>query len=235
MTITHHHFDDFAALETALVARLARGLSSALSDHGKASLVCAGGTTPLPLYETLSHAELDWSHVWAIPSDERWAGRDTDASNERNIRAHLGINHAKDLNIIPFKTDDATPEQGAPKTEAVLAATWPGKFDITVLGMGDDGHTASLYPNAPGLLEALDTSRPERVRAVQAKGAQGSEARLTLTLKALLNSEVIIILTKGASKKNTFQWASGEGGIVDAPVRAILRQSETPVEWWWAP
>jgi 6-phosphogluconolactonase len=119
------------------------------------------------------------------------------------------------------------------------AAAWetfarvPRPFDVTVLGMGDDGHTASLFPRSPNLGPALDPSAAAGCVGMHAPTEP--HARLSLNLSALLGSRLVYILLLGEAKLATFNAASGGGAVEDMPVRAVLRQDRTPVEVMWAP
>lgn len=234
MTVTERFFGSFDLLIETLSTEIAAELDAGVVANGAASLVCAGGTTPFPLYEALSKAPIGWDKVGITLSDERWADTDSPASNEGGLRKRLLVNAAAPARLVPFMTAHATPQEAEAEVGAAVA-TLALPFDVVVLGMGTDGHTASLYPNAPGLQAALDVSDPALVRGVMAVGAQGSENRMTLSLRGLLNARKIRIVVKGQDKLEAYRWAQSEGPVEEAPVRAILRQTETPVEFCWAP
>ena len=135
---------------------------------------------------------------------------------------------------MPLKTADASPDAAEASVNAAIAAM-PRPFDVVVLGMGDDGHTASLFPHAAGLASALDVIEPDLVRAVHAENAPATGARMSLTLRAILDSELIALLIRGDAKRNAYRKAAAGTDVLEAPVRAVLNQTQTPVKVFWAP
>jgi 6-phosphogluconolactonase len=127
----------------------------------------------------------------------------------------------------------------APSPDLGAAAAWkalahiPRPYDITLLGMGDDGHMASLFPGSPNLKSALDLEASEGCVGMRSPSAP--QARLSLNLRALLDSRHIFILILGEAKLRTYGEACGPGPVEEMPVRAVLRQQRLPVEVVWAP
>ena len=220
----------FRTLADDIVARLKQGVAA----EGAASLVCSGGTTPGALYDILAQSEAPWSKVSVTLSDERWIAPTEDGSNEKLSRTRLLVGKAAAAHLVPMKTSDATPEAAETTVSAAIAAM-PRPFDVTLLGMGDDGHTASLYPHSQGLQKSLDVSDPMLVRGVHTDHAVKTGNRMTLTLRALLDSQWIVILLKGDSKLRTYNAAIAGTDVQEMPVRALLNQSKTPVQVCWAP
>jgi 6-phosphogluconolactonase len=167
-------------------------------------------------------------------TDERWVASDDPTSNEHLVRERLLVDRAAGAWFISLKTPDDTPAAGAPEVERALAAL-PRPFDVVVLGMGADGHFASLFPQASELARALDLSRPDRVVPVHRPGAAGAADRLSLTLAAMLDARWIAILIDGDDKLEVYRQAIAGDDTSALPIRAILNQSSTPVEIWWAP
>jgi 6-phosphogluconolactonase len=219
-----------ASLADKIIARLETGVV----ERGAASMAVSGGTTPGALFDALSESDAPWDRVWITLSDERWIAPDQDGSNEHLARMRLLRGKAAAAHFVGLKTDDATPDAGAAKANAAIAA-FPRPFDVMLLGMGDDGHTASLYPHAPELKAALDTRAPALVHAVHAQNAAATGDRMTLTLRAILDSRWIAVLIKGEEKKLTYRAAEAGNNIADMPVRAILGQRDIPVDVFWAP
>ena len=225
-------YPDAAALATALAADIAATLSQAIADRGLASLVVSGGNSPLKLFQALSTRPLDWSRVCVALADERWVDPGAAGSNEKFVRDALLRNAAAAARFTGMKNAAPSPEAGA-------AAAWEGfarvprPFDVTVLGMGDDGHTASLFPHSPGLRDALDPGAAPG--CVGMRAPTEPHARLSLNLSALLDSRRVYILILGDAKWRTFAAANGPGAVEDMPVRSVLRQDHTPVEVVWAP
>ena len=225
-------YPDLGTLSRELSDRIAGYLRAAIAARGLASLVVSGGRSPVKLFECLRTQELDWSRVFVTLADERWVEPTDPASNERLVRDALLKDRAAVARFEGLKNGAATPDLGA-----VLAwkkfASVPRPFDAVVLGMGDDGHTASLFPGSPNLELALDESAAAGCVGMRAPTAP--QARLSLNLAALLDSRRIVILITGESKWQTYLAASGPGAAEQMPVRAVLRQRRTPVDVIWSP
>jgi 6-phosphogluconolactonase len=225
----------YADIETAsreLAARIAASLAAAIGARGVASLVVSGGRSPVRLFEILREQPLDWSHVCVALADERWVSPEDAGSNERLVREVLLKDHAAPARFLGLKNGAPTPDLGAVSAWETFARV-PRPFDAVVLGMGDDGHTASLFPGSPNLPRALNQAA--------AAGCVGMWApvephpRLSLNLTALLDSRRITVLITGESKWRTYAAACATGPVEDMPIRAVLRQSRTPVDVVWAP
>ncbi|MGR8934280.1 MAG: 6-phosphogluconolactonase [Gammaproteobacteria bacterium] len=230
-------FDDRASLFTALADACRAHLGAALADTGKAALLVSGGSTPAPLYETLGQSDLDWANIHVALVDERWVDKEHSASNEALICRTLLNNKAANAPFTAMKTADASAAAGCAETEAKYRSL-PRPFSVTILGMGSDGHTASLFPHAQGLAEALAADSAQLtapIIAEQSAVTGPNTERLSLTLHGLLQSSRLIILLTGEDKLAVFRAAQGEGAVEDMPVRAILRQHTVPVELYWAP
>ena len=218
----------------ALAREIATRLTAAVAAQGQASLAATGGSTPGPLYDALSQAPVPWDKVSVTLTDERWVPGDHPASNERLVRSRLLADHAAGAWFVGLKTPDPSPAAGAEDVEKAISAL-PRPFDVVVLGMGLDGHFASLFPGAPELAQGLDASRPDLVIPVRREEAAGASARLSLTLRAVLESRWIAILIDGPEKLDVYRSALAGDDESQLPIRAILKQSSTPVDIWWAP
>lgn len=210
------------ALAEGLAAAVAEGLRAAIAEKGAASLGLPGGTTPAPFMEALSRQPLDWTRVTVFPADERWVPDDSPRSNAGLIRAHLLQGPADRARLIGLY-DPAfdSPEAGAPAAAGRLAGVLPP--DVLVLGMGNDMHTASLFPGAPQLPRALDPDAPP-VMAMTGP-APDHEPRLSLTLPALRAAGARHLLLTGADKRETLDRALAlEPGtdFAAAPILALL-------------
>jgi 6-phosphogluconolactonase len=227
-------FDDSDALDAAVAELIAERLAEGVERRGEASLVCSGGTTPGRLYDILSGRDLPWAKVDVTGSDERWLDPSDPASLDHLLHARLLKGRAAPAHFTPLKTADPRPEDGEAEVSARLAAL-PRPFDVVLLGMGADGHTASLFPRAPGLAEALDVSDPALARAVTPEHAAGSTQRMSLTLRALLDSRLIVLMFRGRDKLAVFDAAREATDPLAVPVSAVLRQEAVPVLAYWAP
>jgi 6-phosphogluconolactonase len=229
------HEETFFPDRKRLIAGLAADLSERLADiikkRRKASLALAGGTTPGPLYEELSHRPLNWEKVSVTLTDERWVSQEDPASNEWLIRDLLLKRRAATAAFIPFKTNHAKATGGAVVTEKRIAPIMP--FDIVLLGMGPDGHIASLIPGAEGFDTAADPEGSRKVAGIHAVGAAGSPERMTLTVPGILSSRRIILLFMGLDKLNVYNEAKEGRGT--SPIKDLLAQKKVPFHAFWAP
>jgi 6-phosphogluconolactonase len=220
------------AQAATLAAALAADLAAALTRRPRASLVVSGGRTPAAMLAQLAAHAIDWPRVQITLADERWVGTDDAASNERLVRAALLKGPAARAQLIGMKNSAATPGLGAAAAWAAIGAM-AQPFDAVVVGMGDDGHTASLFPGSAELAAGLDLRSPPGCIAVHPPAAP--HERLSLNLAALLRSRRICIQISGAQKWQVYQSALEPGPVEQMPVRALLRQREVPVEVYWCP
>ncbi len=235
--IKEFFFEQRNHLFTALVAECQDVISEALSKHGVATLLVSGGTTPAPLYEALSKTDLNWKKIKIALVDERWVDQDHSASNEALIRRSLLINNAKNAEFIGMKTPAKTAAAGQNETEERYGKL-PQPFSLAIVGMGNDGHTTSLFPHADGLAEALNPDSDKLTVAINAKQSEvtgPNTERLSLSLSALMKTERLIILFTGEDKLAVFSAAQKPGPTEDMPIRALIHQEQVPVELYWAP
>ncbi len=166
-------FDHPAPLAEALAESVAEDLRAAALERGQATLVLSGGTTPELFLDALSRQLVPWSQVTITLTDERWVAVDDAASNENLIRTRLLVGDAAEARLVPLKTAAATPEEGAAEAESRLAAL-PRPFDVVVLGMGEDGHIASLFPNHPALAPGPAKEKTSACRSACRAGRRAS-------------------------------------------------------------
>ncbi|WP_426690625.1 6-phosphogluconolactonase [Rhodanobacter ginsengiterrae] len=233
LNVTTHSFTDCRIQASALAERIAERLRTALAERGHALLAVSGGSTPKELFARLSRERLDWSRVQVTLVDERWVPDSDERSNARLVKSLLLQHDAAAAQFVPLYTGDASPEAGLATADARIAAL-PLPFDAVVLGMGDDGHTASFFPGGDHLAEALDLDGHARVLPMHAGGA--GEPRITLTLPVLLQTRALYLLVTGEKKRDLLADARlGLGAARDYPVRAVLTQQRVPVAVYWCP
>jgi len=225
-------FADAQALARGVAIDVAGRLAQACATRGKATLVVSGGRSPVGFFEELRAQGLDWRRVTIALADERWVEANDPGSNERLVREVLLRGNAAVAPFIGLKNEAPSPELGAVAAWRALARL-PRPFDVTILGMGIDGHTASLFPGSPGLKDALEPDA--RPACVSMSSPQPPHARLSLNLSALLDSRHITVLILGGAKLGTYEKARATGPVEEMPVRALLRQQRVPVEIVWAP
>lgn len=225
-------YPDATTLAADLARRTAADLTAAIAARGAASLVVSGGRSPVAFFEHLRRIPIDWNRVKLALADERWVPPEDPDSNEHLVRHYLLTDCAAAAGFSGLKNPAPSPALGAAAAWSTFAAV-ARPFDVVVLGMGDDGHTASLFPASPNLASGLDLAMPAGCIAMTAPSAP--QARLSLNLSALLDSRRIVILITGESKWRTYIAALQDGAVEQMPVRAVLRQQRTPVEVVWSP
>jgi 6-phosphogluconolactonase len=227
-------FDDAESMTATLADRIVARLSDGVRRHDAASFVASGGTTPGILFDALAGRDAPWDRIFVTTTDERWVSPEDDRSNEKLIRTRLLRGRASAATFVPLMTKHATPAEAEAAVDRAVCEM-PRPFDVTLLGMGNDGHMASLFPGAKELGTALDLDRPEIVRAITPPDVARTGQRMSLTLRAIRASRSIVILIRGEEKMETFRTAMSGTDAHEMPVRAVLHQSEMPVEVYWSP
>jgi 6-phosphogluconolactonase len=213
-----------------LVAHIIKSLKQAIDKKGHASIAVSGGQTPIPLFRLLSQQNLDWHNVFITLVDDRWVDDTDDASNEKLVLTYLLQNKAKWANFVGLKNGCDNPFDGAEITDKILNKV-PMPFDVLILGMGEDGHTASLFPGATNLPAGLDMKSGRKVVGMAPLTA--SLDRITLTLPTILDSQNIYLHLVGESKMQVLEQAEKGDDIIQMPIRAILQQNKVNVIGFW--
>jgi 6-phosphogluconolactonase len=227
-----HRFPDTHALMRALSGEIQVDLAEAIAARAVASLVVSGGNTPGALFDELARESIDWSRVWITLSDERWVDATSDTSNEYLVRTRLLKANASVAHFIGLKNPAPTPEAGVEwASRALTRMSRP--YDVVVLGMGNDGHIASLFSGSLGLARALDSRAAPTCVAMNALAPP--HARISQNLAALMDSRRIVLLITGEEKWAVYQRAKNPGSSSELPVRAILHQHTTPIDVYWSP
>ncbi|MFZ5667897.1 MAG: 6-phosphogluconolactonase [Pseudomonadota bacterium] len=222
--------DQMARLVAAEVADV---LEDAVDRHGDAVLIGAGGRTPLGVYHALARTPISWRSVRVTLTDERWADPRSPDSNERMIRCALLHDAAAAARFLPLKSDAASLEEGADRVDRALQAL-RRPADVVLLGMGEDGHVASLFPGSPVLAEGLEPEGARHCVAVPAGAPLPVLPRMSLTMSALAGAGRMLLLFTGAAKRRTYERALEGGDPRELPVRAVLRNARR-LRVVWAP
>lgn len=228
----------FAAFDSrdeavAFVAGLVEGnLRRALSNKARASLLLSGGSTPGPVFQQLSQAVLDWDRVDVGLVDERWVEPDDPRSNAGLITKTLLQGPASAARLHLMKTADSTPFEGVDGV-AIAYDEIALQADIVLLGMGNDGHTASWFPGATGLDEAMSRESPHTVAGIDATGAPVAgdmPYRMTLTARAIAGARFAILYITGEEKRAVL-----EDRAANLPIHHAERILGSRLKEVWAP
>jgi 6-phosphogluconolactonase len=229
---TRHEHANADQLAAACATRIDAELDLALRERGAALAALAGGRTSPPVFRRLAIQFRDWSRVTLLPSDERWVAADHADCNLRQMReAFAGAEGIRWLSLVP-----ALPHGAASATFANGAlAPYPQAFDVCMLGMGADGHFASLFPGAPTLAAALDPANPAAAVAIEPDPmpAAGPHPRVSLTLARILRSRRLLLVISGQDKRAVLERALA--GDRRLPVAALLAATHLGAEIHWSP
>lgn len=223
-------FETRDAASLAAAEHIVAALAKRLDAQDEASLIVSGGSTPARCFAELAQADLSWPDVHIVPSDERWVPPDHEDSNEKLIRETLLTGAAADASFFGMYAEGETIGERAAAISTELR-TIPFPFACALIGMGADGHFASLFPDADNLDAALD---PEfGALCVPVQTAASPHPRLSLTLAAISRSDEVVLLIFGNDKWHTLQAASESADVF--PVSQLLKQKRAPVNVFWAP
>ena len=220
-------FSDRESLDEALAAYVVSRLQQGIAEHGTAYLVVSGGSTPIHLFSILAGADVEWGHVVVLLADERWVPVDHKDSNERLVRETLLTGKAKPaqfFSLLPTLDDEMTNVEGL----STLLGSLP-RFDVVLLGMGEDAHTASLFPCAAALREGLTTQQG----ALITRPRNAAHRRVSLSKQRLQATEQGVIHIVGEKKKTVLELARNSGDEMRYPISAFL--GPAGFDCWWAP
>ena len=218
MTFDLIQYPDRDALASGMARLLANQLRTLRPAKGVISIALPGGTTPAPMLQALAGEELSWLDINVTLTDERWVPVTSDRSNHALLNRTLFTGAAAASGFVPLYTGADTPAEGLDRINADLSRLIL-PLDIAVLGMGDDMHTASLFPGADQLEDALAADAPPAI-AITALGAP--ETRVTLTAPTLNAAQRHILIT-GAAKRTALETAQDIGDPLRAPILAVLQ------------
>lgn len=225
-----HGFGSRDELASAFAGTVAHHLAKTIAIRGEALIAVSGGTTPAKFFAALSAETIDWEKVTVTLIDERFVPMASPRSNAALVAANLLQNRAAAASFVPLYHEAQNIEAAAALADDPLRKlAWP--LDVAVLGMGNDGHTASFFPDASNLAELLDPAAGETVLPVHAPSA--GEPRLTLPMARIVAARFLALHIEGAEKRTSFEAAMGTDAT--KPIRAVIDASPGPVEVFWAP
>lgn len=231
-----HEFADAERLAEGLAAAIADGLRSAVAENGVAVFGASGGSTPFPAYRRLAAMPLPWTSLKVVIVDERWVPPGDPDHNETRIRASLLANAGDKARMLGLWSEAPTVQAAASLADARVAQL-ARPLDVTLLGMGLDGHIASLFANGDTYAQAIDPDCPYHVMALTpAHGsASPSHARLSLTLPFLLRSRRILLAITGEEKRRLVQHAMTDGDPAQLPVAGLFGPGRPAIDIFWSP
>ena len=235
MSAIEHKFQSRNELIDSLYRLFVDELAQALQDEAPATLLLSGGSTPAPLYRRLSSAELAWDRIHVALVDERWVDTSSEASNERLLRQTLLVDNAAAAPFVGMKNSQPSASAGVDACN-IDYADLPAPYSICLLGMGPDGHTASLFPGAEGLAAAIESERHcAAVRATKSEVTGSHVERMTMTPWSILQSRRLILLITGEDKWEVYRNACRSGASPELPISLFIHQQNVPLEVYWAP
>jgi len=224
-----HRFENDDLLAYSLACKVAENLQDALAKKGEASLIVSGGSTPKKFFHELSQIDLAWEKVKIGLCDERWVAPTHPDSNEKLVRENLMVAYASKATFIGMFIEGAEAHDAQNAcTQKIKDLLFP--FDVIVLGMGDDAHTASLFPHNPKLNEAFESNE----LCISIEPSTAPHNRMSLTRNVILSADHLYLHFQGEKKLSLYHQALESDRRLEMPICAILHQTTTPIEVYTA-
>ena len=223
-------YDDMSEMAAAVAGDIGFIIESALDARNAALLALPGGSTPGPILAELAKAKLGWKRVTIIPTDDRLVPLQSVLSNIRGLAKTFLPAGAR---VLPIATENADYRLAGNSADAVLQdLAWPP--DLVWLGMGEDGHTASLFAG-PDLESALDAPKARRAVGVMPDPMPENApvARVTLTRASILAARTLLITVTGDKKREILEQAIADGHSSKLPIGRVLAEAEQPIDIHW--
>lgn len=230
MPLIVNEFKNTEALNEQFGQRILSILTDAIEQKGHASLVVSGGSTPKPLFQFLSAHAIAWDKVTITLADDRWLDNTQADSNEKLVREHLLVNKAAAANFVSLLTKDAD----AVKAEEEISRridVIDDEFDVLILGMGEDGHTASLFPCSAQIAAGLDLKRT--LSAIATQPTTAPYQRMSMSLAKIIKAKNVFLHLTGEKKRQVLSSAISDYSILEKPIKAVCEN--TDVSLMWAP
>ena len=225
-----YEFSDRAECERALLDEITAQLQQTIDEKKSASIALAGGNTPKPFYQTLSEQPIHWQNVKVTLTDERWVDSDHEDSNERMLAQTLRQNKGHDCVFFPLKNSEPSPVTGQMRTADMLIKNIPA-LDFAILGMGDDGHFASIFPAMDNTSALLDLKQSAPCLPAY---PEGKPARMSLTLAYLLKAKALYLFITGKEKHQVLQAMQDSNVEHPLPIYYLIHQTVCPLHVYWS-
>ena len=230
MALNENLYADRAELNQKFGDQIVALLEQAIETKGNASLAVSGGSTPKPLFAYLSQQVMAWDKVTVTLVDDRWLPQSHENSNEKLVKENLLVANAQGANFVSLLTSDDNAELAEQEVSRRLDAI-DKHFDVLILGMGEDGHTASLFPCSEQLSAGLDLSR--ELSAIATQPTTAPYQRMSMSLATIVNAHHVFLHLTGETKKQVLQEALAHNTILEKPIKAVC--DNTQVNLMWAP
>ena len=234
-----HEGADAVSLAEHLAGEIVIQINNSIAEKGSAVVAFSGGSTPKPLFKALAEHDIDWSNVVVTLVDERWVDIDHELSNgaflTQYLLSELGDNSPT---FVPLFNNQASADQGRSKTlEQYCQATnsdvsTPRSFDVVILGMGNDGHTASFFPDADNIADLVNPDSNDYLLSCSTATTQVE--RITWSVPMLLDTSFLALHMTGSSKADVFQEACSSAQATELPIRSVIFQDKTPLNVYYA-
>lgn len=227
-------FGDAAEMADQVAGDIGFVIESAIEAHGGARLALPGGRTPDVIFAALAaNGSLDWSKVTIVPTDDRLVALDDALSNHAKLQATFGAKGANIVSLVDEAALDDYREAGRLADERLKLVDWP--LDLVCLGMGADGHTASIFPG-PDYDRALTGPRERRAVGVRPEPLppEAPVDRVTLTAAAISSARTVMIVITGDEKRKVLEEAISQGPLSAKPIGRVLAELDTSVDIFWS-
>ena len=227
MTIVTNEYATASLLTEAFATEILTLLKSAIAVKGQASLALSGGSTPKPLFNMLAKHEFDWENVSITLVDDRWVDANHEASNEKLVSENLLVGHAAKAKFVSLKSHHESPFDAQQEISARLDEI--GDIDVLILGMGEDGHTASLFPCSAQLKEGLDLNRS--LSAIATEPTTAPFQRISMSLATILRAKNILLHLTGDKKRAVLEDAINNFTELEKPIKAVSDRANLNLMW----
>lgn len=226
-------FDSRENLYSTLSQDIADALQTASVSRPQVLFGVSGGSTPIPVYQALAQCKLPWNKIKMLLVDERWVPTNHADSNERNIRQAFSSNPAAEKTLVGLWSDQPDLNAGAQAADQKLALI-NAEIDVVLLGMGEDGHFASLFPTSLQFKAAMSDTGKHFVFPISPMPEHAAHSRLSMSLAYIQASRQIILAITGENKRRVLEQAMLEGNIEQLPIAGLFKENSPAVEVYWS-